>query len=341
MTILPPSLLSRFRGALLGSFLGEAVGISLSHGLATGSSASRLSPLYPSGEPHQSGATHEASAWVQSQRQLLQQLIASATCMAPTPAGRPIPLQLPADANSHTSLLAKLALMTLPVALFYHDQPQQMHFYLEQAITATALSADVSPVAVSGAQVVGQCLSLMLRQRFETTQLIPQLLRDLNWETAHLSQPLPPPQAILVEQLAQVQNWLTERTHPPLSQLAAALVCRPELPPALDPAPITLALFSFLNTPEAFAVAVRRAARLGVQSRITASLAGALGGAYSGLAGIPLPWRQVGAGSLEAELLQSADELLAVWAGANQPAQWLQQPLALTVVAAPRAIHLR
>ncbi|MBF2003513.1 MAG: ADP-ribosylglycohydrolase family protein [Synechococcales cyanobacterium M58_A2018_015] len=338
MTILPPSLLSRFRGAVLGSFLGEAVGISLSRGLATGSSAFRSSSLYPSGEPHRSEATHEASAWVKLQHQLLQQLIASAA-MSATPARQPILLQLPADANSHTSLLAELALMTLPVALLYHDQPQQMHFYLEQAITAAALSANVSPVAVIGARVVGQCLSLMLRQRFETTQLIPQLLRDLDWESAHLPQPFPPPQAVLVEQLAQVQDWLTERIHPPLSQLAAALVCRSEVPPALDPAPIALALFSFLSTPEAFAVTVRRATQLGVQSRITASLAGALGGAYSGLAGIPLPWRRIGAGSLEAELMQSADELLAVWAGANQPSQWLQQPLALTVVAAPRAIR--
>ncbi len=221
----------------------------------------------------------------------------------------------------------------LPVALLYHDQPQQMQQILR--------TADSSPEAETEANaavglVLGQTISLILRERFAAELLIPQVIRDLD-----LSLDLP-----LVQALLQAQSWLTQP-----ADLAAVM----QTLKAAEPADLTLAvsLYSFLSSPEHFQISLLRLCRifqlfpshLAADPALAGASLGAVSGIYNGLGGIPNDariWPQPSsANDWQMKLSQRADWLLRQWSGvsANVNAeQWLEPPHA-SLIAAPRVIR--
>lgn len=227
--------------------------------------------------------------------------------------------------------LTDLALMLMPVALFYHDQPVPLQTLLRQWATQAKLT-DQTALSLG---VIGQIVSLTLRNRLVPTQLILQLIRDLDGLS----------DSALMSPLEQVQTWLEQSTS--LAEVAQG--CRQDiLRKAAGDLSIDLSwlmvLYSFLSTPDQVQLTLRRLARLpGCQSG-DAALAACLSGLYNGITGIPLGWQhwtpaREGLLPSEANLFRLADQLLAVWSGTANPQQWSQLPQHASLVASPRTIR--
>ncbi len=235
------------------------------------------------------------------------------------------------DPSSSCQMPSNLPSNLLPVALLYHDQPQQLQQVLRES-QSSELGLD--------AAILGQIISLILRERFVPSELILQVARDLD-----LALDLP-----LVQKLLQVQIWLTQPTD--LAVVMQALR-------AVDPADFTLAvaLYSFLSSPDSLRISLLRLHRMiGAMATkpqpfnlgIAGAVLGILSGLYNGIGeldmelGTRLPI-DLQAGELR--LLKFVDRLFMQWSGQWSGAsfdpnfnQGLQQPH-LGLVAAPRVIR--
>lgn len=324
------SLTSRFRGAFLGALLGEAIGV-----CASSQQHSRLALQ----QIFQGRLGKLNFAYPNCGIKLM-----FAQTSALTSPDQPSAQSTATQTKSGDSILTfnevtpeELILSALPLALFYHDQP---------LLYRTALQTIGQPIAthkmaalITAATVIGQTISLILRERFVRLELIPQLLKDLDLEESSPD---------LASQLYQIQAWIEQSTT--LAGVARQIK-QATSSAALDPASlaVTLSLYSFLYTPDDFRLSVVRAAQL-QSSILLPALTGALSGVYNGVTGLPSAWRQQ-IWSSEAEVLQRwgvaseakveefTDSLLACWAGAINPDVWLQQPQFNRVTAAPRAIR--
>jgi ADP-ribosylglycohydrolase len=227
------------------------------------------------------------------------------------------------------------AIATLPFALLYHEDLN----LLRQQIQLTVAQAH-SPAAEIGAIVVNSAIALALQNRLQPSRLLPQLIADL--QLSYL-------QPALAEQLTDVQTRLGEQT-------AEDLTAETVIP--LDFAslsPIALAFYAFLSTAENFRLSLLRAAQLSSSSAYisTLTITGALSGAYNGKAVLPIDWRKALHSvpenrsplsllwdvNSEAELLQYAQTLLAVWSGMYNSTQDFLSSRSPTVVTSPRTIR--
>lgn len=83
---------------------------------------------------------------------------------------------------------------------------------------------------------------------------------------------------------------------------------------------IALSFYCFASTPEDFALAVKRAANTGNLALTTAALTGALSGAYNSWTGIPLYWNIFGnENQAYREVMTTAKELFDTWSGIYAP----------------------
>lgn len=320
------SLLSRFRSGFLGAVLGEGFLV-------------ETSPLHSSrlGQTQVGDFRPQATALMLSQvQQWLQAAPQSGSALLPD-ASTKLPTEKLATEKRPTDL-AELALTLVPVALFYHDQPRLLQAMLHQ----WAIQAQLTDATALSMGVTGQIVALILRERFMPTQLIPQLVRDLDGLG----------ESSLLPQLGQVQIWLEQSVS--LAEVAQEFR-RAAVQPgsAIDPVNLTwlMALYSFLSTPEQFQLTMGRLARLPGCQPGAGALAGVWSGLYNGLAGIPLGWRQQAWTSdwamepptwsirSESDLFDQADQLLAVWSGTAQLQQWFQLPQHATLIASPRMIR--
>lgn len=311
------SLISRFRGVFLGAFVGEAIGIST----ATLAKPQTLHPI-ERGQLQLATSFTYANRLVQQTKQILQTLPASHQLC---------PTLIAALKTQQPSSPAELAITTLPIALFYHDQPTLFHAALQQLGYG------------SEAAVWGHTCSLALRERLTPAHLIPQLIKDLNL----------PPNHLLTQQLIQSQTWIE---HP----INTATVCqqlkqlKTNIPSASETLPLALALYGFLSTPDDYRLSLLQVARLAdyisLNRAISCTLVGVISGLYNGLIGLPLLWRQQiwsklnvkqiqSAGiTSEQQIIELADHFLAVWSGAQNPTDWLKQPHT-NITTAPRVIR--
>jgi ADP-ribosylglycohydrolase len=237
-------------------------------------------------------------------------------------------------------LEAGLAIATLPFALFYHEDlhllRQQIHLIVAQKTVVQAHP----PEAELGATVVHCAIALAVQNRLQPSQLIPQLLADLQLSQFHPA---------LAEQLTQVQKSL-------VGQTAETLTDEILLPFHLRQlSPIPLAFFAFLSTPENFRLSLLRAAQLSSAAAhaCTLTLTGALSGAYNGKSVLPPDWRTALRSTpenrsplsrlwdveSEDELLQYAKSLFSLWSGMYHSTQYFSNLSRLTVVGAPRTLR--
>ncbi|HEY9642872.1 MAG TPA: ADP-ribosylglycohydrolase family protein [Coleofasciculaceae cyanobacterium] len=331
--------LSRFQGTVLGAAMGNILGVNCGDrpGSATPKFWSEVThwgfqPILNQPPPH--GATWGKVA-VEQMRHLIQgQLLQD----QPLKAERAVPdlsFQSEPVALQNQELSEGLAIATLPLALFYHEDlnllKQQIHLTVAQGHP---------PEAELGAIVVNYAIALALQNRLQPNRLIPQLLAELQLRQDH---------PVLAEQLTQVHQELAGQAAVALTDALSVPFCLKEV------SPIALAFYAFLSTSENFRLSLLRAAQLSSPSAYasTLTLTGALSGAYNGKAVLPPDWRKALRSvpenrsplsllwdvKSEAELLHYAQALLAVWSGMYDSTQYLQHSNRLTVVGTPRAIR--
>lgn len=222
----------------------------------------------------------------------------------------------------------------VPVALFFHEDETKLRQNLQQV-------ADVwqdDSVLKDGTLAIGYALASALKEKLNRDTIIAQTISYLDAETP------------LVQQLRQVQSLLEQGA--PLEMAINKLYQRYSV--RTPNFPVALAFYCFLSTLEDLHLSVVRAARC-PRAQVTCAIAGALSGAYNSIAGIPPSWRlaleqQKGETSplatlwginSEAELLRLAARLLATWSGVYDAEKFLIDPSQVFAVSAPQVIKPR
>lgn len=178
----------------------------------------------------------------------------------------------------------------LPEILTWPDHEERwqarLNFWLKKGL--------ISEFASEEAIIWGQGLSIILRGKTPLAELIGQLL-TINPKNNLLTQ--------IHSALRQNQPL-----HSTLSIWAKELS-------ALGIA-IATSLYTFLQTPEDFAVSVRRANSSPYQRQLTTTLAGIWAGLHNGIDGIPLAWRQsLPKEGIKQKLMDKAGEIYQISVG--------------------------
>jgi ADP-ribosylglycohydrolase len=334
------SLRHRFRGAVLGAALGETLGMNCADRSVT------QEPL-PWITVHNWGFQVPSSASLPWGKRASTQLaaflptdLASQTSHAYSPLDTHA-LEVANMSSSDRVETAGLAIASLPIALFYHEDWQQLQHSLEQTLSTwqptSGLTNSVTPLA--GVLVISYGIALALRERLHPRNFLARLTIDLDLQDRD---------PVLLQQLNQIQQWLNNGTELTTiqSMLKDGWIDR-----SSHTTPIALALYGFLSTPTNFRLSLLRTAQLQCQPQVACGIVGALSGAYNSLSGLPKHWRKllrsiepspvwVWGATSEADLLRQADLLWAAWSGAYNPAEWLAQ-VASRVTASPHVIRPR
>lgn len=273
------SLLNRFRGAFIGLALGEilsSVGNKnlQNRGLPKDSAFSQWGKIARSGaESAIACGRVDLQDWL-GRSDLLQEFLLSS--------------------NKIEVSSGEVAVATLPVLLFFHDNEIILRDRLTQVLTSWQLSSET----IEDVLALGYAIAHALTEQLNPKTLLPQVLGYF----ANASTPL-------LEQLGQVQILLEQNAS---LETVLAQLSRNSPQTTL---PIALAFYCFLSTPEDFRLSVIRAAKTSDRSQVTTALTGMLSGAYNSYSSIPLSWRISFNHTDQQQMLQLADSLLAVWSG--------------------------
>lgn len=329
------SLGDRFRGALLGAALGEILGANYQIQQAAGLPISWLEVERWGLQPPQQengwgrGVVQQTQSLIQHQAPLRFNTLLSLRPSLPQP----------------SSVSAGLAIHLIPLMLFHHEDWQQLRHVLYEASLESGFvhpqnrlveePSDPSGCLPLSLLSIGYAMSLALQNQLNAEGFLPQFLTQFE---QHASDPT------RLQELEHIQTCLATEVglSTAKTRLKSVLV-----------SPETIALYSFLSTPQNFQIALLRAAQLGHHPQITCALTGALCGAHQGILGMPLNWRRVlrftsGNTALsnlwqlssEASLFQLADGLHAAWSGIHNLSSW-QQQAASYYTAAPNVIRPR
>jgi ADP-ribosylglycohydrolase len=232
----------------------------------------------------------------------------------------------------------KIIIATLPVALFFHENPIK----LRQNLLRVLKIWEDDSVVRDGTLAVGYAIALALTEKLNPLTLIPQTIAFLG-ETP----------TSIPKKLLKVQNLLEQGAG--LSKAQAEFAREEKLSNT-----IAMAFYCFLSTLEDFRLAVLRATynlnSTSVSSQATGAIAGALSGAYNGIGSIPVNWQVLllqsnspawGLTSFS-QMLELTDAFVAVWSGVYNislnPKELTDEGCdmaLLSVYAAPRVIRSR
>ncbi|MEH2160329.1 MAG: ADP-ribosylglycohydrolase family protein [Nostoc sp.] len=237
----------------------------------------------------------------------------------------------------------KIIIATLPVALFFHENPIK----LRQNLLRVLKIWEDDPVVRDGTLAVAYAISLALTEKLNPLTLIPQTIAFLG-ETP----------TSIPKKLLTVQNLLEQGAG--LSRVQAELAKEEKLSNT-----IAMAFYCFLSTLEDFRLAVLQATHNGnlkvqdatpLSLQATGIITGALSGVYNGIGGIPVNWqvlllqRNSPAWGLTSfsQMLKLIDAFVAVWSGMYDVGLNLRElteegceVALLSVYAAPRVIRSR
>lgn len=309
------SPISRFRGTLLGAFLGES--------LATGDIQSQS--YLDLGRMAVLGTESlivlgrlDLDDWIARQQQESLHLAAT------------------------DDISIKIILATLPVALFFHENPIK----LRQNLLHVLKIWEDDPIIRDGTLAVGYAIALALTEKLNPLTLIPQTISFLGQTPTSIP-----------KKLLTVQNLLEQGAG--LSRAQAEFAKEEQLSNT-----IAMAFYCFLSTLEDFRLSVLRATHNGnfmqhvtpLNLQATGAITGALSGAYNGIGGIPINWQVLllqrnsptwGLTSFS-QMLKLADAFVAVWSGVYDltlnPRELTKEGYEvalLSVYAAPRVIRSR
>ncbi|MEA5622257.1 ADP-ribosylglycohydrolase family protein [Nostoc sp. UHCC 0251] len=237
----------------------------------------------------------------------------------------------------------KIILATLPIALFFHENPIK----LRQNLLHVLKIWEDDPVVRDGTLAVGYAIALALTEKLNPLTLIPQTISFIGQTPTSI------PKKLLI-----VQNLLEQGAG--LSRAQAEFAKEEKLSNT-----IAMAFYCFLSTLEDFRLAVLQATHNGnfkmqhatlLSSQATGAITGALSGAYNGISGIPVNWQVSlwqrnsptwGLTSFS-QMLELIDAFVAVWSGvynlALNPTELTEEGYEvalLSVYAAPRVIRSR
>ena len=229
----------------------------------------------------------------------------------------------------------KIILATLPVALFFHENPIKLRHNLLHVLKIW----EDDPIVRDGTLAVGYAISLALTEKLDPLTLIPQIISFLG-ETP----------TSIPKKLLTVQNLLEQGAG--LSRAQAEFAREEKLSNT-----IAMAFYCFLSTLEDFRLAVLRATdNDNFMQQATGAITGALSGAYNGIGGIPINWqvlllqRNSPAWGLISfsQMLKLTNAFVAVWSGVYDltlnPRELTEEGYEvalLSVYAAPRVIRSR
>jgi ADP-ribosylglycohydrolase len=237
----------------------------------------------------------------------------------------------------------KIIIATLPVALFFHENPIK----LRQNLLRVLKIWEDDPVVRDGTLAVAYAIALALTEKLNPLTLIPQTIAFLG-ETP----------TSIPKKLLKVQNLLEQGAG--LSKAQAEFAREEKLSNT-----IAMAFYCFLSTLEDFRLAVLQATHNGnsqvqyttsISSQAISAITGALSGAYNGIGGIPVNWQVLllqsnspvwGLTSFS-QMLKLTDAFVAVWSGVYNislnPKELTDEGCdmaLLSVYAAPRVIRSR
>ncbi|MDZ8136449.1 MAG: ADP-ribosylglycohydrolase family protein [Nostoc sp. DedQUE04] len=236
----------------------------------------------------------------------------------------------------------KIIIATLPVALFFHENPIK----LRQNLLRVLKIWEDDPVIRDGTLAVGYAIALALTEKLDPLTLIPQTISFIG-ETP----------TSIPKKLLRVQTLLEQGAG--LSTAQAEFAKEEKLSNS-----IAMAFYCFLSTLEDFRLTVLQAthnhnyqlqgATL-LNSQATGAITGALSGAYNGIGGIPVNWQLLlqrnspvwGLTSFS-QVLELTDAFVGVWSGVYNltlnPKELTEEGCEvalLSVYAAPRVIRSR
>ncbi|MEH2222923.1 ADP-ribosylglycohydrolase family protein [Nostoc sp.] len=234
----------------------------------------------------------------------------------------------------------KIIIATLPVALFFHENPIKLR---ENLLRVLKIWED-DPVVRDGTLAVGYAIALALTEKLDPLTLIPQTISFIG-ETP----------TSIPKKLLRVQNLLEQGIG--LSTAQAEFAKEEKLSNT-----IAMAFYCFLSTLEDFRLTVLQATHNDnsqatlLSSQATGAITGALSGAYNGTGGIPVNWQVLllqrnspvwGLTSFS-QMLELTDAFVAVWSGVYNltlnPRELTEdgcEVAPLSVYAAPRVIRSR
>lgn len=301
------SLLSRFRGSLLGSLLGEIL-VSRSQDSCDSSfliscpkDSSSVAALMTTQSNWSKVVTSGINSLIQLGRLELKdwQIDSSAS-----------------DLVKNTVNSSEAALAMLPIALFFHDDQLKLR---QQLLAA----ADWYQVESEAILVAGYAIAFAITETVNPQNLIPKILASLGTT-----------QSAIGQQLQQVQS-LIEASVP--VEIAVNQLYLSSKQPANS---IALALYCFLSTPEDFQISISRTRHISNKFPLVAPLTGAISGAYNSNVGIPVSWRLAANKiNLNSDKQQLAERLFAVWSGAYDIS--VIESFDWAAIAAPRVIGFR
>jgi hypothetical protein len=311
------SLVNRFEGCLLGVVLGEQFGSAVLSQLTNVSSASSPSNLDASKVlSHDGLEALKQNFPLDWSRTLLHGLQGIRQSSDSTLA------ELRALTSSWS--FSALAIASLPIALYYHDDLQRQQQALRQVLRAMAVDA----VEQDWLLIFAYAIAQLLKGQFHSAQFLSQIVAYYRVVLAASATP----SALVLTELEQVAKCQME-----LATLTDIRGRLKSADPARD-ASVPLALIYFLQSPENFRLALTRSA-LGVRAtaqtapswpqpprpHLTACcLTGALVGAHIGSVGIPPAWKLSDSTTEMADLLSplisEAQRLFIRWSGVYQAA---------------------
>ncbi|WP_375477862.1 ADP-ribosylglycohydrolase family protein [uncultured Nostoc sp.] len=309
------SPISRFKGTLLGAFLGGSlVGNKVQYEsyLDLGMAVLGIQSLIALGRL-------DLDDWIKRQQEESLHLVAT------------------------DDISIKIIIATLPVALFFHENPIK----LRQNLLRVLEIWEDDPVIRDGTLAIGYAIALALTEKLDPLTLISQTISFIG-ET-----PTSIPKKFL-----RVQNLLEQGAG--LSTTQAEFAKEEKLSNT-----IAMAFYCFLSTLEDFRLTVLQATHNDnsqvqdatlLSSQATGAITGALSGAYNGISGIPVNWQVLllqrnslvwGLTSFS-QMLELSDTFVGVWSGVYNltlnPKELTEEGCEvalLSVYAAPRVIRSR
>lgn len=332
------SLLSRFRGVLLGAAVGEVFGW-----YCQGRSPLQLQHKYLDINCIYQGKNSQKIEIQESEFHLKPLAVIYAESLIYNGNlinidDSKINLLKTSGINSKINCNSNNFLATLPIMMYFHENTEKMQAKLEEFAKIEMIEASLA---------LGFVIAQVLQEKVDRVRLIPEVISYFNEEI--LSKLGENQQyLILIQQLQQLQILLEHGAS--LEIIKNSLLRSTQISPNISA--IIIALYCFLSTPEDWHLSVIRGARLGFAPQLTCGIIGALSGAYNSMAGIPLGWRLNFAKTDEnedllkmlwgmrstEEIIELSDRLLASWAGVYQLNNLPLDTNLLLFVAAPQVI---
>ncbi|ABA19659.1 conserved hypothetical protein [Trichormus variabilis ATCC 29413] len=196
----------------------------------------------------------------------------------------------------------KLIFATIPVALFFHENPVK----LRQNLVRVSKIWDDAPVVRDSNLAIGYAIAQSLTEKLHLHTIIPQIISFIG-ET----------ETLLPQKLLIIHKLLEE--HAGLERLKAELSREEKLSHAT-----AVAFYCFLSTLEDFRFSVLRSLQLeSMHSQTITAITGILSGSYNSTVGIPANWQTsllptnstANEETNLCQMLELADALAGVWSG--------------------------